>query len=564
MTKEIDLMKLLSIYIHNAWLIILAAIVGCCVCFAYFSYTNVDTYTASATFLVSSKDALTIQTTSDVNLNELNTAQKLLNTYKVIMRSDTVLSAVNSELDGNYSLSFLSKSIALTAQDQTEVMKVTVTTTDPQLSLDICRGVMLNAPGELNRLIGGELKTVDEATCSFLPNSNSVMRNTILGGMIAALAVVAFFTLHFILGSKVTDEDDLTRNFTSPVLAAIPDMNRKGSRYGYKRYGRYGYSYSHYSRGKYGYKRAYSADDSLPGKEGKAVKAELTVKAAPAKNSKSKKPAKAAKAKDSIDKDQDNLPEDPARRHVISENTSAHIVEIYKMLRTNLRFVMTEEDKRALIVTSAMASEGKSTVTANLAIVAAQAGQRILIIDADMRKPMQSTQFNVRPRARQGLAEVLSGIASFDDAVVHEVRPNLDVLFAGTIPPTPSELLGSERMQELLAYVNTAYDLVLVDTPPVNVVTDCLTFVQGVAGVMFVTRQNISLLKEVRKAVEAIQFCDAKLLGFVIDDVRSGSRSYYRRRRYNKYYQSYNTGYYGHGYLDSGKKENGKPAAKSN
>ena len=141
--------------------------------------------------------------------------------------------------------------------------------------------------------------------------------------------------------------------------------------------------------------------------------------------------------------------------------------EAFKSLRANLIFSLSTRPNKVFAVTSAMQHEGKSTVAANLAITFAQMEAKVLVIDADLRKPVQHKMFKQKNKA--GLSTLLAGMTAFKDVVCENVIPGLDVLVSGPIPPNPSEMLASDNMKQLIKELADYYDYIIIDTPPVNI-----------------------------------------------------------------------------------------------
>ncbi len=227
-----------------------------------------------------------------------------------------------------------------------------------------------------------------------------------------------------------------------------------------------------------------------------------------------------------------------------SRSTNFRVVEAYRQIRTNLLFSLGDNPNRVVLISSAEPSAGKSTTCTNLAIVMAQNGSRVLLIDADMRKPMQHRHF--RLKKTDGLSKMLSGIATEEESLHKQVMPNLDVLLSGSIPPNPSELLGGERMKAFLQKANSQYDFVIVDTPPLNVVTDASVLAPITAGVMLIARYRQTTYDEIAEAKERLEQIHANFLGVVISDVATDREGYYNHYgRYGRkyYYQNYNYRY---------------------
>jgi non-specific protein-tyrosine kinase len=215
--------------------------------------------------------------------------------------------------------------------------------------------------------------------------------------------------------------------------------------------------------------------------------------------------------------------------------------EAYRTLRTNLQFSSLDIPLRSLVVTSAVATEGKTTTAANLAVVMAQAGNHIVLVDGDLRRPSAHKLFGLPNRT--GLTTAL---VEDPDALNGYLQDsgieNLRVLTAGPIPPNPQELLGSRRMEELLRRLEDEAHIVVIDTPPTLVVSDANVLAARASGVLLVVNTGKTRRAAVRQAVEGLRKVGANLLGCVLNMVtmRGGRSAYY----YSSYYYSH---YYGDG-----------------
>ena len=229
-----------------------------------------------------------------------------------------------------------------------------------------------------------------------------------------------------------------------------------------------------------------------------------------------------------------------------SKRTVFQVMEAYKMIRTNLLFALATTDNRVVVFSSAEPSAGKSTLSANLAIVMAQTGARVLLMDADMRKPSQHRNF--KKTRSMGLSKVLGGLSTLDESIYPNVKPNVDLITSGPTPPNPSELLGSARMKELLKELQERYDYIFIDMPPLCVVADALVVAPNTAGVVLVARHNQTMYEEFTEALEKVETSGAKLLGTVLTDMKVGTGNYGRYGRYGRYerrryYQRYDYEY---------------------
>ncbi len=220
--------------------------------------------------------------------------------------------------------------------------------------------------------------------------------------------------------------------------------------------------------------------------------------------------------------------------------TTFQIVEAYKTVRTNLLFALAPHKNKVVLFSSAEPNAGKTTASSNLAIALAQTDVRVLLIDADMRKPSQHLTF--RLNKSKGLSRILTGELTFEECVCRDVARGMDLLPSGVLPPNPSELLGSEAMDRLLEEVTGLYDYVLIDTPPLGVVSDSLMLCEKAAGMVLITRQGQTTYDELRNAVDSIKNVRGNLLGVVISDMKDIGTSYGRYSRY-KYYKAHNYSY---------------------
>lgn len=227
---------------------------------------------------------------------------------------------------------------------------------------------------------------------------------------------------------------------------------------------------------------------------------------------------------------------------LLNEKSDMDMVESYAKLRMNLLYTMNDKVHRTVLVTSAISGEGKSTIAANLAVSLAMSGKKILLVDADMRRACLSEIFYYDPNSL-GLSDVLTGNAKLKQAILSSVWENLSILPAGSVPTNPCELLEMPEMQVLLQEMEEKYDLVLMDVPPINIVSDPLALSGQAAGAIFVIRQNFSDHKEIRRALVAAEMTGLEVLGFVFYGENLHQGHYYSRRsqRGYQYYNKYDT-----------------------
>ena len=233
--------------------------------------------------------------------------------------------------------------------------------------------------------------------------------------------------------------------------------------------------------------------------------------------------------------------------HLLSfVNPLSSIAESYRRLRTNVQYAQLDEPLQSIMVTSANPGEGKSTTVSNLATTFAQTGKKIVLLDTDLRKPSLHAKFGLD--RDPGLTDLLLGNATLESVLRKTPVEGLDIIPSGSIPPNPSEMLGSQKMKELIKRLKERYDILMFDSPPVLAVTDPVVLSTLVDGVIVVVSSGHTRMDAVDRTVELIQNVGAKSLGLVLNnfDLRLAYGGYYGYYRY-KYY-SYGYGYsYGQG-----------------
>ena len=231
------------------------------------------------------------------------------------------------------------------------------------------------------------------------------------------------------------------------------------------------------------------------------------------------------------------------------------VTEGYKQLRTNLMFLMGANDSNIIEFSSSFAGEGKSVTSANSAIAIAQASQNVLLIDCDLRKPVQHKVFGLKNE--MGLSTILGKMSTFENTVNKKAVPNLDVITSGPIPPNPSELFASEKMKKFLETVSQQYDYVVLDTPPINLVTDALELSKYSGGLVLVVRHGVTTYDDIKRSLGAANFVDVNVLGVVLNGVQDAKLAY--KKGYKKYgYGKYGYSRYGYGGYDTDNREKKK------
>ena len=228
-------------------------------------------------------------------------------------------------------------------------------------------------------------------------------------------------------------------------------------------------------------------------------------------------------------------------RTMFGPNMSFSVTEAYKLLRANIMFSFSDEGRGHVIgITSSLQSEGKSSTAVNTAYALAESGAKVLLMDADLRRPSVAAKLSLA--RTPGLTNILVSRGDYHELLQHNpVAPGMDVLTSGDIPPNPSELLGSNRMDMLVAELTKEYDYVIVDLPPVNVVSDAIAMSKCLDGVVMVVRSGVSEQRMLAEALRQLKLVSVRILGFVYRDNAAGGTKYGKKYnyKYKKYYSEY-------------------------
>ncbi len=398
-----------------------------------------------------------------LNLNDINAAQKTAATCQIIFQSNSMLDSVILELNLPYTRSELRSMVSVTSLNSTEVMEISVTTGDPQTSSEIANEFAKLSMEEFRRVVkSGSIEIVEYAKVPKTHSFPNVMLFTAAGLLGGAAIVYIIFLLKEMLSVTVRSGDDLSKMFDVPVFAEIMDFEKPSdSKYNYSGYGGY---------------------DNTSGKKS---------------SSGSRKRHHSSKGK----------------RYVLDAETPFVIAEGYKAARTNIIFSLAACENKIISFTSANPGEGKSTTCDNMAISFADMGKRVLLIDCDMRKPTVHTTFGLN--TQKGLSTILGGFSTVEESIYRGVRPSLDVITAGPIPPNPTELLSTRSMTILLENAIKEYDIVMLDTPPVNLVTDSQLLNNVIGGHVMVVKENSTTYPAISEAFEKINLASGKKLGII-------------------------------------------------
>ena len=418
------------------------------------------------------------QNSESVNINDINAAQKLVNTCQIIFKSGTIMDNLIANLNLPYTKKQLDGMITASSVNGTEVMKISVECNDPKEAHEIVNELVELSKIEFSRVIkSGSIEVIDFGEVNTTPSSPNVMLITFAAAVLGVAIAYVMVLINDMFDVAIKPDDNIAQLYDVPVFAEINDFESASST-------KYGYGYG--------------------------------------KKPKQKTPTE----------------NNGMSERFITDSTPFAIVEAYNTARTNTMFAVSTGQSKIIAVTSSNPSEGKSTTCANFAISFANVGFKVLLVECDLRKPTVGKNFAIKPK--NGLSAILGGFCSVNDAINADVLPNLDIITAGDIPPNPSELLGSQAMRTFLAASSDIYDYVFLDTPPVNVVTDSQLTNDVIAGIVFVVKEGHTTHPDVQSALEKIRMANGKVLGFVktFGSVGKGGR-YGKKYAYKDYKYGY-------------------------
>lgn len=215
---------------------------------------------------------------------------------------------------------------------------------------------------------------------------------------------------------------------------------------------------------------------------------------------------------------------------IVKKDPKSPVSEAYRSIRTNIKFSNVDGNIKKILVTSSIASEGKSTTISNIACTLADEGNKVLIIDCDLRKPTLHKKFSVRNH--MGLMDILINRADYKE-YKQNIYAKLDIITSGKIPSNPSEVLGSKSMKQLINKMEEDYDYILIDSAPIAAVTDPLIISNYVDGVILVIEAGRTPIDVVKNSTEKLKQVSANIIGTILNRVEINSRN-------NMYYYSYN------------------------
>ena len=481
---EIDLQKVFGAVWNKAWLIAVVSVLCAVIAFVGTFFFITPQYEATAMFYVNNNNLSLGDASVSISSGDLTTSRNLVDSYIVILNTRETLVDVIDYAGASLTYKELREKISSSSVNETEIFQVTVTDPNPQEAEKLANAIAYILPKRIGTIIDGtSAKVADAAVVPTRPSSPSYTNNTIIGFLLGFVLTVGVIALREIFDVTIRSEEDVVRISNHPVLAAVPDMAApsKGGYY-------------------YGY-----------GETGKKTKKQTT-------GGHSNKTV------------------------LVGSEINFAASEAYKLLRTKLQYSFADEKNcRVIGVSSAMTGEGKSLTAVNMAYSLSQLGERILLIDCDMRRPSLPAKLPIR--TQPGLSGYLSGQAPADELIqlcgLKEDEAAFHVIASGQNPPNPVELLSSVKMAKMLNALRAGYDYIILDLPPIGEVSDALAVVKETDGILLVVRQDYCNRIALSSAVRQFEFVDSRILGIAYNCASDNSAGY--GKKYYKKYGSYDT-----------------------
>lgn len=451
--EEIDIKELLNYIKEKIWIVGIAIVLSFTTSIIYTQAIKKPIYKSSTTYVLISDSGNEGITTSEVTLNE-----KLIATYKEIIKSRNILEKVIAKLNLEYTTNELAKNISVQQVSTSSMIKITVSDNDPELAQKIANTIGEEFSSEIESLYKiSNLGMVDPALIPSVASNQSSLKEMVMinGGAVAVSLMIVFLLFYF--DNTVKDAEQVEDKIKLPVLGNVP---------------------------------------IIPKKKGTEKQSELIV-------------------------------------HIDPKST---ISEGVRTIRTNLQFSNVDGNLKKIMVTSSMPGEGKSFTSANLATAFAQDGNKVLMIDCDMRKGRLHKIFKLSNS--KGLSNLLiDNVTKNYKKYIKETKvENLSIITAGVVPPNPSELLNSEANKKLIEKLEKEYDYIIFDCVPTNGLPDALIVSSLVDKAIIVCAANVTPTEILQKTKNSLQNVDADIAGIVVNKTKAS---------YNKYYGHYYGKYYG-------------------
>ncbi len=479
--QEIDLKELLYMLRVRWWIVALVFFMAVTAS-AYVSFLVLEPVYESRTSLFVGKEETNI---GPVSLTDLNLGQSLVSDYREILRSRLVAREVIEKLDLDMSIRNIQSRINVNTVSDARMFSIGFESSDPQLATDIANALAVSLIDKAAEIIEiDSVQVIDHAEVPINPiKPNKTLNLAIAGVLGIMLGVFLVFLLEF-LDHTIKSEKDVEKHLAIPLLGGIPLF----------------------------------VGDRRSGKDESKHAGERS-----RRNRRQSAPSKGAAGF--------------TRTVVTMNDPKSPASEAYRALRTSIGYTSIDHEVKTVVITSPGTMEGKSTVSANLAVTMSQIGKKVLLLDADLRKPKVHINFDARNDV--GLTDIIAN-AMPAEGVIQPIEkvPNLSIIASGPIPPSSSVILESRKMEELLKKLRDQFDLIIIDTPPVGHITDAAIVGRKADGVVLVTASGTTNIDMARHAMQSLEQVKANVLGAVLTNIdkTSSGAYYYRYYQYDQYY----------------------------
>lgn len=430
--------------------------------------------------------------------SDLQTGTQLTMDYKILVLSRPVTEQVISDLNLDITHDDLVSDISVNTPADTRILEISVENADPYMAKQLADSIAAVSAKRLVFVMEMEkVNIVEPGNIPTKPSRPNVKMNTVIGGLMGGLLAAFIILLIYIMDDSIKNSEDIERRLGLTTLGTIPldIMKVLSTKVKIKKN-------LHKIRGR----KVESQDDDS----------------------------------DSLEKDQLDF----------SCN------EAYKSLRTNIQFC--GKGVKTICITSTIPNEGKTVISFRLASTIAESGKKVLFIDADLRKSVIVGRLKIK-KTIYGLSQYLSGMNSLEDVINKSNKENIDIIYAGPIPPNPSEMLGSDMFKELIMIKRREYDYIVVDTPPLGVVIDSANVAQVCDGTIIVVESHNISYKLVQRVLKQLEHGKCRILGAILNKVDMNRKGYYRKY-YGKDYREENGKVRWENYGEDERKDKGEAA----
>ena len=451
----------------------------------YVFFMQKPKYEATATVIVSSDK-------SNANLpGEVATNKNLIDTYTQVVKSHRVLDKVKSDMSTELTYSDMLDMIEVSAIKGTEIINITTTDRDAEFATKMTNKIAEHFVKEIAKIYNDRnINVLDSAVTPTEPANIKIVRQEIIAFAAGLIVSVSILFLVFYFDRSVKTSEQVESQLHLPVIGKIHMIDAEKERL----------------------KRRQRA---------------LALKA-----KKEAKEADSAENAENAENEEEASEEDLSSELILKNNPKSIISEDFRTVRTSLDFSLVGKNNNSLVLTSTVPNEGKSFVSANLAIAFANTGKKVLLVDADMRLGRQHEIFELSNQA--GLSNLL--VETAGDRLRKYVQKteieNLSVVTRGVTPPNPAELIDSKQMEKFIATVKSKYDYVIIDSAPVYNLADSLIISKKADRTMIVCRANKTNIDHVKDGLKSLQAIDANIAGVILNQIPLEKRTGY----YNQYY----------------------------